>query len=194
MEYLLLLWVLAILALTRAATPRAMLYAYGFQALCLFWNAVLFRASDGVESLRVLPWMAVFFVLVCAPLSCCSGFKGHGRKPPAESGRFDLARCPFAPPWRLPCATSSSIGSSPSPWDGIFGLQLGPGGGRPLPAGACPVPVRPPGRRRQSRRGPLDGSPGTRESTPLRDSGPSRCPGVWRPPLGSSRTAPQNMV
>ena len=67
MEYLLLLWVLAILALTRAATPRAMLYAYGFQALCLFWNAVLFRASDGVESLRVLPWMAVFFVLVCAP-------------------------------------------------------------------------------------------------------------------------------
>ncbi|MGI6262606.1 MAG: hypothetical protein ACOYKB_01995 [Succiniclasticum sp.] len=70
MEYLLLLWIVAILLMTRAVTPKAMLYAYGFQALCLFWNAVLFRASGGVQTLQVLPWMAVFFVFVCiAPLA-----------------------------------------------------------------------------------------------------------------------------
>ena len=64
MEYLLILWIVAILAQTRAVTPQKMLYAYVFQVVCLFWNCVFFRAPQDLASLNIFPWMGAALVLV----------------------------------------------------------------------------------------------------------------------------------
>ena len=64
MEYLLILWMVAILAQTRAVTPQKMLYAYVFQVVCLFWNCVFFRAPQDLASLNIFPWMGAALVLV----------------------------------------------------------------------------------------------------------------------------------
>ena len=64
MEYLLILWMVAVLAQTHAVTPQKMLYAYVFQVVCLFWNCVFFRAPQDLASLDIFPWMGAALVLV----------------------------------------------------------------------------------------------------------------------------------
>lgn len=72
MEYLLILWMVAILAQTRAVTPQKMLYAYVFQVVCLFWNCVFFRAPQDLASLNIFPGWAPPWCSSSWDRSCCS--------------------------------------------------------------------------------------------------------------------------